>query len=83
MGEKGYGLTLYSIMVLQTIWLSSYIAFLVWETPRPAGEAVTEFSPNFLASEWPKEPPPWTATTLSPEEAISSARAETTSDLKE
>src|SRR5713226_5250672 len=66
-------------MVLQSKRLSSYMAPLVCATPEAGAGPGFELIPCCLATVWPYEPPPWTTTTFSSHDAISSERADTTS----
>ena len=58
----------------QTFASSSSIASRVSLTPSGDGDDLREERPYFLATVCPKEPPPWTTTTGSPEEAIALPR---------
>ncbi len=54
----------------QTFESSLNIASRVSLTPFGDGDERPDESPYFFATVWPKDPPPWTTTIGSPEEAI-------------
>src|SRR5208337_365779 len=82
-GEKAYGCSPSEMNESQMRMLRSSIARLVSLTPWEDGLAEREERWYFFATGWPKAPPPWTTTALTPEaemalamEATASARYE-------